>query len=242
MPLPRKENYLRQMRHSLLPSRYEPKSKSHYALLRPTYASTSSRICSPSRLGLKTKTTHTDKKDLLTTLFYDSSLSILVDTLVEGIEQQLKDWFSDRDKVVVAGIGNPIRGDDYAGLKIAENLQNKVSSNVCVLECETVPENYLVDIEQFHPTHILLIDVALIGIQPGETKLVKATTIDEVSTFSSHGLSLRLFCEYITKLLPDVQISLLLIEPTNMDFGYELSPKVQTTVDKLTEILQSLLT
>jgi len=230
------------MRHSLLPTRYEPKSQSHYALLRPAHASTSSGICSPSRLGLKTKTTHTHKKDQLTTLFYDCSLSLSVHTLVDDIEQQLKDWFSDRDKVVIAGIGNPIRGDDYAGLKIAENLQTKVSNNVCVLECETVPENYLLDIQNFHPTHILLIDAALIDAQPGETKLVKATTIAGVSTFSSHGLPLRLFCEYITKLLPDVKISLLLIEPTNMDFGCELSPKVQTTVDMLTEILQRLLT
>ena len=233
---------MRQMHYSLLPSGYEPKSQNHYALLRTAHASPSSGICSPSRLGLKTKTPHTHKKDRLTTLFYDSALSLLVHTLVEGIEQQLKNWFSDRDNVVVAGIGNSLRGDDYAGLKIAENLQTKVSNNVCVIDCETVPENYLIDIQNFHPTHILLIDAALIGTQPGETKLVKATTIAGNSTFSSHGLPLRLFCEYITKLLPDVKISLLLIEPANMDFGYELSPQVQITVDMLTEVLQSLLT
>jgi hydrogenase 3 maturation protease len=162
-------------------------------------------------------------------------------TLVDDIEQQLKDWFSYMNKVVVAGIGNPIRGDDGAGLKIAENIQNKVSSNVCVLECETVPENYLLDIEKFHPTHILLIDAALLGIQHGETKLVKATTITRVSAFLSHSLPLQIFCEYITKLIPDVKVSLLLIEPTNMDFGYALSPEVQTTVDKLTKILLGLL-
>jgi hydrogenase 3 maturation protease len=165
-----------------------------------------------------------------------------VHTLTDGIEQQLKNWFSDVDKVVVAGIGNPIRGDDYAGLKIAENLQNKVSSNVCVLECETVPENYLLDIEIFHPTHILLIDAAILGIQPGETKLVEATAIVGFSIFSSHGLPLRVFCECITKLIPNVKVSLLLIEPLNMEFGYELSPEVQTAVDKLTAVLLGLLT
>ena len=39
------------------------------------------------------------------------------------IERELENWFADAKKVVVAGIGNPIRSDDYAGLKIVEKLK-----------------------------------------------------------------------------------------------------------------------
>jgi len=165
-----------------------------------------------------------------------------VHTVVDDIEQQLKEWFSDMSKAVVAGIGNPIRGDDCAGIKIAENLKNKVSNKVCVIDCETVPENYLIDIENFHPTHILLIDAAILGLQPGETRLVKAQTFAGVYAFSSHSLLLRIFCDYLTQLIPNVKISLLLIEPKHMEFGYKLSPEVQIAIDKLTATLLSLLT
>jgi len=62
------------------------------------------------------------------------------------IERELENWFADAKKVVVAGIGNPIRSDDYAGLKIVEKLKGKLPETVCLLECETVPESYLLDI------------------------------------------------------------------------------------------------
>lgn len=161
-------------------------------------------------------------------------------TLVDDIAQGLKDWLFAVGHVVVAGIGNPIRGDDYAGLKIAESLQGKVSSNVCVLECETVPESFLLDIEIFHPTHVLLVDTAVLGAQPGEARLVDSSAIAWFSAFSSHVLPLRIFCEYVLK-MTGAKVALLLIEPKNMEFGGSLSPEVQTAVDKLTGILLGLL-
>ena len=41
-----------------------------------------------------------------------------------GIESSLKDWFSGAERVVVAGIGNPFRRDDFVGVDIVRNLQN----------------------------------------------------------------------------------------------------------------------
>ncbi|MDR1992855.1 MAG: hydrogenase 3 maturation endopeptidase HyCI [Nitrososphaerota archaeon] len=160
--------------------------------------------------------------------------------MIDDIELALKNWFSNVDRTIIAGIGNPIRGDDYAGLKIAECLQGKVSNNVCVIECETVPESYLLDIENFHPTHVLLVDAAVLGIPPGKTRLVDVSAIAWFSAFSSHVLPLRVFCEYIIK-MTGAKVALLLIEPKNMEFGGPLSPEVKTAVDKLTGILMDLL-
>src|SRR5665648_132836 len=97
--------------------------------------------------------------------------------MADSIERELRDWLMGAKNVVVAGIGNPIRTDDFVGLKIAEGLQGKVPKTVCLLECETVPESYLLDIEQFHPTHVLLIDAALLGYTAGTASLVDAEEI-----------------------------------------------------------------
>ena len=53
--------------------------------------------------------------------------------MADAIEKELKNWFVDAKKVVVAGIGNPIRQDDYVGLKIVEDLKGKVPENVCLV-------------------------------------------------------------------------------------------------------------
>ena len=94
------------------------------------------------------------------------------------LREDFKNWFADAKKIVVAGIGNPIRSDDYVGLKIVQNLRGKVPETVCLLECETVPENYLSEIEQFKPTHVLLIDAAFLGLKPGEASSCKCRKND----------------------------------------------------------------
>ena len=139
-------------------------------------------------------------------------------------------------KIIVAGIGNPIRQDDYVGLRIVENLCGKVSPSVCLLECETVPESYLHDIEQFKPTHILLIDAAYLELKPGELCLLNPEKIIDQSAISTHALPLRIFCDYI-KEATGAKVGLLLIEPKSMEFGEGLSVEVKASADRLTKIL-----
>lgn len=156
------------------------------------------------------------------------------------IEQELRVWFIGANKVVVAGIGNPIRSDDYVGLKVVENLAGKVSENVCLLECETVPESYLLDVEEFNPTHVLLIDAAVLGRSAGEASLVELGEVAAFSAVSSHVLPLRIFCEYI-KTATGAKVGLLLVEPKSMELGEGLSVEVQAAADKIEQVLLGLL-
>lgn len=160
--------------------------------------------------------------------------------MAEAIEKALEDWFSGSKKIVVAGIGNPIRSDDYVGLKVVEGLHGKVSENVLLLECETVPEGYLLDIEKFNPTHVLLVDAAYLGLKPGEATLVDADAIAGFSAVSSHVLPLRIFCEYV-KQATGARVALLLVEPVSMEFGEGLSVEIAAVAERLTKVLVGLL-
>jgi len=42
--------------------------------------------------------------------------------MADHIKTDLKNWFDGAKKTVLAGIGNPIRTDDYVGLKIIQDL------------------------------------------------------------------------------------------------------------------------
>ncbi len=160
--------------------------------------------------------------------------------MIESVEAKLKDWFAGSNRVVIAGIGDSLRADDNVGPTIVQSLQGKVCSDVLLLECETVPESYILEIEQFKPSHVLLIDAAEMGSSVGSAKLVGAETIPKTSAISSHVLPLRVFCEYLEK-TTSAKIALLLIQPKSMELREGLTPQVQAAAEKLTSVLLNLL-
>ena len=142
------------------------------------------------------------------------------------LEDELRTWLKDATGVVVAGVGNAIRSDDYIGVRIVEGLQGRVSGSVRLIECETVPESFVDEIVEIMPSHVLLIDAAVLGLMPGTAHLYDAGEVTNVPTISTHTLPLRVFCEYV-RTLTGARIALLLIEPRNVDFGERLTPEVE---------------
>jgi hydrogenase 3 maturation protease len=156
------------------------------------------------------------------------------------IEWDIADWFGDAKRIVVAGIGNPIRRDDFVGMKIVQDLQGKVPKNVCLIECETVPEGFMQEIVDIKPSHVLLVDAAILGLKPGEMRFVFPEQLMDFPAITTHVLPLRIFCEYITK-MAEAKIALLLIEPEDTEFGEGLTPTVQATAEKVAVMLRKLL-
>jgi len=160
--------------------------------------------------------------------------------MTHEIKKELENWFGNAKRIVLAGIGNPIRTDDYLGLRIIQQLKGKLPETVLLLETETVPESYLLDIEEFKPTRVLLIDSAFLGLHPGEVILVDAEKIDDYSAITTHMLPLHIFCEYI-KQTTGAKVALLLVEPKSMEFGEGLTVEVQASAERLSNLLVELL-
>ena len=152
------------------------------------------------------------------------------------IHKPLKDWFAGAGKIVIAGIGNSIRRDDFVGVKIIQDLEGKVSDKIQLIECETVPESFLEPMIEFNPTHILLIDAAILESEPGDIRLIDPESVAEVPAVTTHMLPLRIFCEYITK-MTGAKIALLLVEPEDTDFGEGLTPRIQAAAERITKTL-----
>jgi hydrogenase 3 maturation protease len=157
-----------------------------------------------------------------------------------GVRGELEEWVAGAGKVVVAGIGNPIRRDDFVGVKIIQDLSGKVSDRVQLIECETVPESFLEPMMEYNPTHVLLIDAAVMGLKPGTIRLIDPACVADVPAVTTHMLPLRIFCEYLTK-MTGAKIALLLVEPENTEFGEGLTATVQTAAEKIEAMLLDLL-
>lgn len=156
-----------------------------------------------------------------------------------GFEEELKNWLSGASSVVIAGIGNEIRMDDFVGVKIIQDLQGKVSKKVHLIECETVPESFMDEIIELKPSHVLLIDAAMLELKPGDVRLYDAARVTNIPAITTHMLPLRVFCDYITQ-MAQTKLALLLVEPKNTDFGEGLTPEVALSAKRIVKILLSI--
>ena len=157
----------------------------------------------------------------------------------KDIEDTLKKWLSDLQRVVIAGTGNPLRKDDFVGMKIVQDIKGKVSEKVYLIECETTPESCIQEIVEFKPTHVLVIDAALLGESHGNVKLIEEL---EVATpaISTHMLPLQIFCKYLRSTL-GAKVALLAIQPKKTDFGEGLTREVEDPAKNLAKILVKIL-
>ena len=156
------------------------------------------------------------------------------------IKSALKDWFSGAEKVVVAGVGNPFRRDDFVGVEIVRRLKGKVSENVYLIEAETIPESYMQQITEFKPSHILLVDAGIINKSAGTAHLADPAQLTRKTSISTHTLPLRIFCDYITQTTA-AKIALLIIQPMDASFGEGLTPPLRRAAKNLAKMLQKLL-
>ncbi len=156
------------------------------------------------------------------------------------LEMELRNWLSDASVIVVAGIGNSIRCDDYVGVRVVEGLRGKTSQAVHLIECETVPESFVDEIVSIQPSHVLLIDAAVLGLDPGTAHLYDVEEVADVPSISTHTLPLRVFSDYVG-MLTGARIALLLIEPKCMDFGEVMSEEIEEAAARVENALLAVL-
>jgi len=137
-----------------------------------------------------------------------------------------------KGKVLILGVGNPLRGDDGAGPYLIEQLNGKI--DVPLLDCGEVPENFLGKIAELHPNTILIIETVHLGASPGAVAIIEADDIDRVS-YSTHHASLRLLMNYL-KIEIGAEVFVLGIQPKKTEFGIEISNEVKKTLSILKDI------
>lgn len=134
-----------------------------------------------------------------------------------------------KGKVVLVGVGNPLRGDDGFGPRLVERLRGHVRA-VC-LDVGAAPENYTGKIAKEDPETILLLDAVHLNRTPGEYALLEKADILS-SGFTTHDISPRLFIEYL-ETQTRAKIYLLGVQPKDLSLDGEMSDPVSRAVDEL---------
>jgi hydrogenase maturation protease len=138
-------------------------------------------------------------------------------------------------RVLLLGMGNPDYGDDGFGVRLAEALQADGVPGVLV--AGNAPECWIGRIHGDQFRGLLLLDAVDFGGEPGS---VIALDTDAITTrfpqLSTHKLSLGLLAQMARANGVD-RVWLLGVQPESLRAGAGLSPRVQTTLEAVRELV-----
>ncbi len=158
-----------------------------------------------------------------------------------SLKKDLKEKLKGAKRIALLGIGSELRSDDAAGILVAKGLEGiqgriKDKPEFKVFIGGTAPENVTGEIKKFKPTHLIIIDSAEAGKDPGSIILIDPDQIGGVS-FSTHALPPKIMIDYLQDSLRCV-IIMLGIQPKTIKFGETVSPAIAAAVKEVVKIIK----
>jgi hydrogenase 3 maturation protease len=142
-------------------------------------------------------------------------------------------------RAAIVGMGHELRGDDAAGLMIAQALKELAvhQAHLLVIEGGSAPENTTSVLRRFAPDMVLLVDAADMDAPPGSVRWLSWETTTGLSA-STHTLPPALLARYLRAELGCV-VALIGIQPAHLTIDSTVSPVVKAAVDSVVEVLVS---
>jgi hydrogenase 3 maturation protease len=141
------------------------------------------------------------------------------------------------ERVAVLAIGSALRADDAAGMLAGEELaglsaHEGAGARVAVFLGGTAPENLTGEIKRFRPTHLVILDAADMGREPGCIELMEPAALSLNTSVSTHGLPVAMLADYLRR-FTGCEVIVIGIQPETRGFGEEPSEKVRGAAREL---------
>ncbi|MDD5679728.1 MAG: hydrogenase maturation peptidase HycI [Candidatus Omnitrophica bacterium] len=169
--------------------------------------------------------------------------------MAQNLKKELKSKLSGAARVAILGIGSQLKGDDAAGILIADGLRKSLApagdgknpkrTEAGIFIGGTAPENITGEIKRFSPSHLIIIDAADMDGVPGEIRLIDPEHIGGIS-FSTHNLPANMLIEYLKQFLK-CEVIIIGIQPKSIEFGKELSAEMTKSAKLLSDMLLDVL-
>jgi hydrogenase 3 maturation protease len=160
----------------------------------------------------------------------------------QNLYNKLRVFLTGAQNIVILAVGNEMRRDDRIGIEVMKELRNislSEYSQIKMINAGATPENFTSPIENWNPSHLLIIDAVEMGETPGEIDLIHMDDISNV-TISTHKMSLTLLNKYLMNKL-NLEIKLLGIQVKDVSFGDELSSELTHIPLRTAQLLNSVL-
>jgi len=137
----------------------------------------------------------------------------------------------------VVGIGHELRGDDAAGLVVAQQLRPFAHQHLLVIEAGHAPENHTGLLRRFNPDLIILVDSAQLNQPPGTVRWLPWQETTGLSA-TTHTMPPYMLARYLTAEL-GCEVALIGIQPENNAIGVGFSTAVQEATGAVVHSLKS---
>lgn len=142
-----------------------------------------------------------------------------------------------KGKVLLIGVGNPMRGDDAVGPALIEGLDGRVDA--ALINGGEVPESYMGSIINAGADTIVFIDAVDLKTEPGSLAIIEIDDLKGLN-FSTHQLSLELFMNCL-RAETGADIFLMGIQPRATHLGEPISLAILQTLSSLENALVEIL-
>ncbi len=139
-----------------------------------------------------------------------------------GFEQEIAKLLRGARKVVVLAVGDELDPRDCLGYLVGRRLSSLKLRKVEVLIVSQMPENYTSEVRRFKPSHVLIIDAADMGGNPGDVAVIDPEKVS-ATRVSTHAMPLTVLMEYMGKEF-GIKVALVGIQPGTFE---EMSEGVQ---------------
>lgn len=133
------------------------------------------------------------------------------------------------------GIGNSLRGDDIAGMMIAEGIET--TDRVKTLAAGEKPEEAYDEALALKPAKVVFLDAADMGLPAGSMELLYEDTIS-VKAMTTHKMPLPLISRLIRE-ETGADVVICGIQPENVDFGAGMSVSVKETCELIIKTINN---
>ncbi len=130
--------------------------------------------------------------------------------------------------LLVVGVGNPLRGDDAAGLILGEKVATRLG--LAYLCCEEVPENYLGEMLDNPADTILVVDAVDMNAEVGEIKLLPLEEL-AAESISTHNCSVSLLATVLAG-VKGKEMLVLGIQPYSLGWGQDLTAAISVAIER----------
>ena len=132
---------------------------------------------------------------------------------------------------VVLTVGNSLMGDDGAGPLLCEHMEATPVPGWTVVDGGSMPENVTYAVKAMKPQRLLIVDVATLGLAPGEMRFVDKENIRAMGIASTHNLPLSFIIDELEQVIE--QVVFLGIQPQEVGFCLPVTDAVQQAVERI---------
>jgi hydrogenase 3 maturation protease len=148
---------------------------------------------------------------------------------MQKIREKLASRLRGARKIAILGVGSDLRGDDAAGLIVAEYLARSLKTRKTkVFFGDTAPENLTGEISKFKPSHLIIVDSADFELKPGSIMVFDPEDIAGIS-FSTHRLPLKLIADYLYGIIKCKTV-IIGLQPKGLKFDSEVSASLKDSI------------